>query len=86
MSEKASREAIRILINLGVKVILNDRVEIPPGMDKFKAQKVVSEKGVEIEYDAVYMCVGAKPNTSLVRECFPEWLDDKGFIQVFGNK
>jgi len=47
-------------------VILNDQVEIPPGMDKFKAEKVVNEKGVKIEYDTVNICVGTKHYTSRV--------------------
>ncbi len=85
MSDKASREAAKILKGLNVKVLCNDRVVLPEGQANFKAGKVVSEKGVEIEFDAFYVCGGGRANTDVIRACFPEWLDSEGRVQVNKN-
>ena len=84
MSPSYSQAALDILTKKKVHVILNDKVEIK-NFENFKSNKLKSQNGKEIEFDAYFVCVGAKPCTDMVIESFPEWVDEHGFIKVDGH-
>ncbi|GAA5922678.1 hypothetical protein JCM1841_001101 [Sporobolomyces salmonicolor] len=77
-------EVMRRLEELGVDVVLGERLQLPSGEDDEPGvmKKVKTSSGKEIEYDLLLRCTGQKPNSQLMREFLPEALDDYGYINV----
>ncbi len=84
MSSSFSKAAADILHSKNVQVILNDRIDLK-NVENYKTNKIKTQSGKEIEFDAYFMCIGAKPCTELVKKSFPEWIDENGFIKVNEN-
>lgn len=84
MSARASTLGLTILKSLNVKVILKDRVDLNY-IENFKTNKIVSKNGIEIEFDAYFLCIGSKPNTEIINSSSPDWLDTNRFIKVNAN-
>ncbi|KAH7108098.1 FAD/NAD(P)-binding domain-containing protein [Auriculariales sp. MPI-PUGE-AT-0066] len=77
--------------DLGVNVVLDDRVEVPSEdiLRKMEANSrrrythtVRTRKGKEIEADLVLVCTGQKPNSQLLRKFAPDSLDEWGFVRT----
>ena len=84
MSSSFSKAATDILKKKNVQIIFNDKIELT-NVENFQYNKIKSQSGKEIEFDAYFMCIGAKPCTELVKKSFPEWVDENGFIKVNEN-
>lgn len=86
LNPKASKIAKEILLSRqNVQIILNDRVDLSNLKDNFKIQNATTKNGLEIEFDTFFNCIGSLPNTELIKNSKPDWLDQKGFIQVNKN-
>lgn len=83
-----SAAALRRLEELGVDVILGDRLILPPGEIDPNEGKVLThrtlktQKGRTLESDLQLFCTGQKPNTKLQRQLVPDALADDGYINV----
>ncbi|KZV82503.1 FAD/NAD(P)-binding domain-containing protein [Exidia glandulosa HHB12029] len=90
--KQALHDAImRRLETLGVKVILDDRVEMPSVDERLKMEHnsfarttrpVRTKKGKIIECDLVLQCTGQRPNSTLLREYMPDVVGEDGFVRV----
>ena len=86
MSQKASDLALSILGNLKVQVIFKEKIDFKKFDENFKEnQSVTLSDGKKLEFDAYFQCVGVTPNTQVIKECQPDWIDNNGFIKVNGN-
>jgi NADH dehydrogenase FAD-containing subunit len=79
-------KAVERLKELGVNVILGDRMILPEG-HVFEGKELdhrilKTEKGKEIESDLQLFCTGQKPNTGLVKNVLPNALSKDGYINV----
>ena len=81
MSESFSKAAATVLQNKNVQVILNDRIDLT-NVENYKTNKLKTQSGKDIEFDAFFVCIGAKPCTDIVKKSFPEWIDKNGCIKV----
>jgi len=84
MSSSFSKAAADILKKKNVQIIFNDKIELT-NVENFQYNKIKTQSGKEIEFDAYFMCIGAKPCTELVKKSFPQWIDENGFIKVNEN-
>ncbi|BGP18291.1 hypothetical protein JCM10213v2_006351 [Rhodosporidiobolus nylandii] len=77
-------EITRRLKELGVKIVLDERLPLPPiEEDRPGEMKTMKRQdGSEIEYDLLLRCTGQKPNSQLFREFLPEALDEYGFVNI----
>lgn len=86
-SEKIHEAALQRLDELGVDVILGDRVILPEG-HVFEGKEldhriVHTEGGRAIETDLQLFCTGQKPNTQLVKSFLPNAVGQKdGLVKV----
>jgi len=70
------------LLNLGVELILGQRLTERFTSHQFGTKSLVTEDGTTIESDAQLVCVGMIPNIDLMKD-YPENLDENGrFIKV----
>ena len=81
MTPAFSEKALAVLTQKNVEVIFNDSVELNH-VENFKNQKITTKKGKSIEFDAYFMCFGGKPMTDIVKNSFPNWLDENDRIIV----
>jgi len=81
MSVSFSQAALNILKEKNVQVILNDRIDLT-NVENFRPNKLKTQNGKEIEFDAYFICTGPKPCTEMVKKSFPEWIDNNGFVKV----
>ena len=81
MSDSFSKAAANILNSKNVQVILNDRIDVQ-NIENFKTHKLKTQNGRDVEFDAFFMCIGAKPCTDIVKKSFPEWVDSNGLIRI----
>ncbi|GAA5881251.1 hypothetical protein JCM16303_004864 [Sporobolomyces ruberrimus] len=75
-------EVMRRLEELGVEVVLGERLELPETDKLGEMKKVTTSTGKEIEYDLLLRCTGQKPNSQLMREYLPETINDHGFVKI----
>lgn len=76
---KLRKPVHKALVDLGVEVILGQRLKERFSSHQFGTKSLVTEAGLTIESDAQLICVGMKPNTILMKD--PECLDGN-FIKV----
>lgn len=81
MSASFSKAALDILIKKNVTVIFNDNVDLT-NVENFRQNRLKTKNGNEIEFEAYFICIGAKPCTDLVKKSFPEWVDNNSFVKV----
>lgn len=77
ISEKASAMLQRKLENLGVKIILNDKVN-----EKEDGKIALESSGDILEADQAVFTVGITPTNSFLQESFPGSLNDQGWIDT----
>ncbi|GAA6033811.1 hypothetical protein JCM8097_000353 [Rhodosporidiobolus ruineniae] len=77
-------EISRRMEELGVKVVLGERLNLPPMEEDEpgKMKKITLRDGTEVEYDLLLRCTGQKPNSDLFRGFLPEALDERGYITI----
>ncbi|KAK4052485.1 hypothetical protein OIV83_002287 [Microbotryomycetes sp. JL201] len=79
-------EVIRRLQELGVDVVLGERLQLPSvEEDKERngeMRSVTLSNGSVIEYDLLLRCTGQKPNSKLMSEFVPQALDEWGYVNV----
>lgn len=80
MSESFSAKSLDVLTRRRVNVILNDKIDLS-SVENFKPNKLKSENGKEIEFDAYFICIGSKPCTDLLKSCMPACLNESGYIK-----
>ena len=80
-TESLSSAAEKVLKKKNVKIIYNDKVDLS-NVDNFKANKITTKNGKQIEFEAFFICVGSKPCTDIVKKSLPQWLDENGFVKV----
>lgn len=74
---KAIRYAEQFFRNRGVQLLFNERVE------RNSNSHFVTSRGVTIEADLAFMCIGILPNSQLLRtNTFMASLNEKGFVNV----
>ena len=76
---KLRKPANQALLNIGVEVILGQRLKEQFSSHQFGTKSLVTEAGLTIESDAQLICFGMKPNSNLMKD--PECLDGN-FIKV----
>ncbi|GAA5967323.1 hypothetical protein JCM3765_005601 [Sporobolomyces pararoseus] len=75
-------EVMRRMEELGVDVVLSERLSLPED-DKFGEMKTVTTStGKVIEYDLLMRCTGQKPNSQLMRDYLPETIDSHGYVKI----
>lgn len=78
--------AVKRLEELGVELILGDRVILPEGHifegKELDHRIVRTEKGREIETDLQLFCTGQKPNSQLIKQVLPTSVGKDGYIKV----
>jgi len=79
-SEIAGKTAKKQLESLGVNVQLNTSLKKMEG-GRYKSKTT----GKEYQADIVYLCAGAKPNTSMMRTHFSNALDENNRLDVDAN-
>ena len=80
-TQSLSDAAKKVLINKGVQLIFNDRADLK-NVENFKPNKLTTQNGKQIEFDAFFVCIGGRPCTSVIKQSFPEWVDEDGFVKV----
>ena len=81
MSESFSTKALSVLNRRKVDVIFSDKINLS-NVENFKANKLKTQNGKEIEFDAYFICTGGKPCTDLLKNCMPSCLNQNGYIKV----
>ncbi len=81
MSASFSKAALDILIKKNVTVIFNDNVDLT-NVENFRQNRLKTKNGNQIEFEAYFVCIGAKPCTEMIKKIYPEWLDNNSFIKV----
>jgi NADH dehydrogenase FAD-containing subunit len=81
MSESFSAKVLSVLNRRKVDVIFNDKINLQ-NIENFKANKIKTANGKEIEFDAYFICTGSKPCTDLLKNCMPTCLNSDGYIKV----
>jgi hypothetical protein len=84
--DEIHRISLAKLQELGVDVILGDRVILPEG-HSFEGKEldhriIKTQKGREIESDLQLFCTGQTPNTKLIRQAMPTAIGKDGYIKV----
>ncbi|SGZ30921.1 BQ5605_C046g12272 [Microbotryum silenes-dioicae] len=79
-------EVTRRLDELGVDVIMGERLALPELEDDVSKQpltsrRVESKTGV-LEYDLLLRCTGQKPNSQLLKKSFPDAINSQGYVEV----
>ncbi|WRT64012.1 uncharacterized protein IL334_000939 [Kwoniella shivajii] len=94
---KLSKSLVSLAEQNKVKLILNDKVIIPKhqvsqgewdgsfGRQKRGLVRVKTEKGKTIEADYVFLSIGNKPNSTLVRKADSNAVEGSGLIRVDDN-
>ncbi|BGP26297.1 hypothetical protein JCM10295v2_005243 [Rhodotorula toruloides] len=82
--QEVHEEVLRRLEELGVDVVLRERVQLPDAReDEPGTMKTLMLKdGREFEYDLLLRCTGQKPNSQLFRDFLPGTLDEWGYINI----
>ncbi|KAL4940072.1 hypothetical protein BDV06DRAFT_230585 [Aspergillus oleicola] len=86
--ERLSSYVLGVLENeLGVKVLLGERPDLPVGVGKengpmMKDVKLVFSDGMVEEFDLVIPCTGQTPNTSLLFSSLPHTISPTGHLLV----
>jgi len=85
-------EALRRLRELGVDVVLNEKLTALPSWDEEASwmsegegrgpKKVTLSDGRELEFDLLLRCTGQKPNSALLQGLLPEAVNERGFVNV----
>lgn len=75
-SSAASRYAEKFLKKRRVKILFNRRGK------KFDESHILTDKGDRINADLFFLCTGIKPNSTLIRDNFPNCVDSKGYVRV----
>ncbi len=81
MSESFSTKALNILNEKNAEIIFNDKINLK-NIENFQTNKIKTENGKEIEFDAYFICIGVVPNTDWLKTSMPGSLDDRGFIRI----
>jgi len=76
INESCSKSALEWLQEKNVNVILNDRV------NKVEKHQVITESGVTVKGDMVFMCTGINITTTLMNKNFADKLTERGLIKV----
>ncbi|SCZ91252.1 BZ3500_MvSof-1268-A1-R1_Chr1-2g01287 [Microbotryum saponariae] len=79
-------EVTRRLDELGVDVIMGERLALPEWVDDVSKQPLTSRRietktGV-LEYDLLLRCTGQKPNSQLLKKSFPDAINSQGYVEV----
>lgn len=82
LSEKAVRKTRATLDGLGVKVLVGEKVQVDDWstFDPLTAKTLKTDKGTELKSDLQFICIGARPNTSYLKDLGV--LDDRGLVKV----
>jgi apoptosis-inducing factor 2 len=81
VSKGFSSNALKIMNKLKVEIIFNDKINLA-NVENFKTSMAKTENGIELEFDAYFICVGVKPCSDFLKKCLPNCLDEKGFIKI----
>ena len=84
--EKLHDIALARLQELGVDVILGDRVVLPEGHcfegKELDRRILKTQKGREVESDLQLFCTGQQPNTKMIRSVMPTAVGKDGLVKV----
>jgi len=75
-TKKAQKYAEQFFKKRKVKLVFEDR------MIEVKKKEVLTKSGNSIPSDLTFLCVGIKPNSEVVKNSFPEKLNERGAIIV----
>lgn len=79
MKPEVSNAALKWLTNQGVKIFLNEKVEIDAKDDK---KYLLPYSRITIQPEKVFWCTGPLPNNEILRKTFPNSLSSSGFVKV----
>ncbi|KAI9303224.1 hypothetical protein BJ944DRAFT_165810 [Cunninghamella echinulata] len=86
LNKKANKNLLSILKSNNVKVLLNDRVDLPSTSDSvFQPKEPLpkTKNGVDLnDIDLVLLAFGNRPNVSLVQESYPDAIHENGYVKV----
>lgn len=78
--EKLRDPVKNALQDIGVELFLKDSLKEKISGHQFGQKNLVTESGLEIESDAQIVCIGMRPNTTLMAD--PICIDEKNYIKV----
>lgn len=84
--EEMHTRAVERMKELGIEVILGDRMIVPEGHifegKELDHRILKTQKGKEIESDLQLFCTGQFPNSSLVKNVLPNAVGKDGYVKV----
>ncbi|GAA6019820.1 hypothetical protein JCM11491_000283 [Sporobolomyces phaffii] len=75
-------EVMKRLEELGVDVVLGERLQLPEDDKPGETKTVRTSTGKVIEYDLLMRCTGQKPNSQLMQGYLPETIDSHGYVKI----
>ncbi|EFA78009.1 putative apoptosis inducing factor [Heterostelium album PN500] len=93
LGDKFSDKLIKKMTKMGIKVMMNTVVDIPPEAVsnrnnmavveyELKEQVLLTDKNEKIEADLVFWCLGNRPNSEALRAHFGGSIDHMGHLKV----
>ena len=78
-SNKKVRDYVKkFLVGKGVKIIFNDRIDTGVSSDE---RSYVTKKGIDVDSDLTFLCVGIKANSKHLKECSID-LNERDYVCV----